>query len=184
MSDAYKQYWRSSVEDVPHLTGAASVMDLSDLNPVFETMGIPFSRLDVLDVGCGTGRLASICGSWVGCDINPAAVEYCRNRGLACFEIDGPDDLPVGDFDITVALSVFTHISREDRRAYMRAFNTEWVLADVIEGEEGGTPGVWRANVDDFLADSKKEGYAWGVSATNTAPSREVHRYYLFNKVR
>jgi SAM-dependent methyltransferase len=84
----------------------------------------PHSRL--LDVGCGTGLLAVTVegyladdGAYVGTDIGPEAVEYCRRRfrrpnfrfevsGMTTLPLETPDDA-TQQFDAACFYSVFTH---------------------------------------------------------------------------
>jgi SAM-dependent methyltransferase len=84
----------------------------------------PHSRL--LDVGCGTGLLAVTAeryladdGAYLGTDIGPEAVDYCRRRfrrsnfrfevsGMTTLPMATPDD-PAQLFDAACFYSVFTH---------------------------------------------------------------------------
>lgn len=79
----------------------------------------PDSR--VLDVGCGTGQLGtglvdvlSDRGCYVGTDIGPEAVAYCRRhfrRPNFRFHVNDMTRIPVADerFDFVTFFSVFTH---------------------------------------------------------------------------
>lgn len=71
----------------------------------------------VLDVGCGDGSgtgswLANRCGSYVGVDISPAAVEAARSRGLEARTIDDAAQLPFPEesFDAAVCTEVLEHL--------------------------------------------------------------------------
>ena len=84
----------------------------------------------VVDVGCGTGRLACQLvrrghQRYVGFDLVPAAVDYARNlcgrpdwRFAACdgLQIDVPDE----QADFVCFFSVFTHIAHEHTYLYFR----------------------------------------------------------------
>lgn len=149
MTDA--TYWNRGVGMVPIMTGAATLMDGADIREHAERLGFDLPFASVLDVGCGTGRLAQFthgdtpgAHSYIGCDIAADAVTYCRRAGLLAFVIAGPGDLPqsmrpatpafgelewvvlYGEerhrFDWVACLSVFTHIDQPARVAYLRAF--------------------------------------------------------------
>ncbi|MEK7765581.1 MAG: class I SAM-dependent methyltransferase [bacterium] len=72
--------------------------------------------LDILDVGCGTGaNLLAFrrFGAVTGCDISPAAVAFCRKRGIADAVVQPePDRLPFPDgrFDLITCLDVIEHV--------------------------------------------------------------------------
>lgn len=83
----------------------------------------PVAPLAVLDVGCGTGAnllALRVLGETAGCDVSPAAVEYCRARGLAGVVLQELDRLPFPEarFDLVTCLDVIEHI--EDDVAMMR----------------------------------------------------------------
>jgi SAM-dependent methyltransferase len=83
---------------------------------------VPISRANILDYGCGYGRLARLMYYFVdssqvyGVDPWERSIEECHNTGLIeHFNKSDflPDDLPVGDvkFDLAYAFSVYTHLS-------------------------------------------------------------------------
>tara|TARA_R110000751_G_scaffold41702_6_gene97607 strand:- start:1744 stop:2529 length:786 start_codon:yes stop_codon:yes gene_type:complete len=136
-----------------------TIKPLGGLNPYsvhFNTIGnrfkdllIEFARLnpnsDILDVGCGTGRLAkSLCsfldgGTYVGIDVNKRYVKYCSDtykRSNFAFErIDvnngefnpngaiEPQDFkfPYKDssFDISVSIALFNHMQAKSIYRYI-----------------------------------------------------------------
>jgi SAM-dependent methyltransferase len=67
----------------------------------------------VLDVGCGIGDFLSYRANTVGVDINPKAVEWCRQRGFEV-RIMAKDELPFPDnmFDGAVLDNVVEHIEK------------------------------------------------------------------------
>jgi SAM-dependent methyltransferase len=76
----------------------------------------------VLDAGCGTGRnLAEFgsLGSARGVDPSPAAIEFCRRRGLSGVTEAGIEALPFDDgaFDLILATDVLEHVERDDLAA-------------------------------------------------------------------
>jgi SAM-dependent methyltransferase len=102
----------------------------------------------VLDIGCGTGRLAAGLatqlaaggGRYLGFDVSKSAIAYCRRRfagepqlAFAHLDVRHPDYNPHGrqdelaavfpgadaDFDIALAASVFTHLRIEVVRRYL-----------------------------------------------------------------
>jgi hypothetical protein len=173
-------YWTvSDINAVPRMTGAASVLDASDMADVCGRLALWLPLIDVLDVGCGTGRLAKLCDGYLGVDIAPSAVAYCQREGLNAALITGPEDLPPGRRGLIACLSVFTHIDRAARRAYLAAFaqRSWWLLVDVIHGAEGGTVQLWQADRDWFLADLASAGYDV-VASTGGVGISDRHTYY------
>ena len=76
----------------------------------------------VLDAGCGTGRnLAEFgrLGTARGVDPSPAAIDFCRRRGLAGVTEAGIEALPFEDgaFDLILATDVLEHVERDDLAA-------------------------------------------------------------------
>jgi SAM-dependent methyltransferase len=172
-------YWDAGIDAVPRMTGAASVLDASDMTGVCERLGIALPLANVLDVGCGTCRLARICDGYIGTDIAPSAVAYCRRAGREALITHSPADLPMGPFGIVTCLSVFTHIDREARRAYLAAFaeRTARILVDVVHGDEGGDIRLWRADVSGFVEDLAVTGFV--VTATTPGVGiSAAHTYY------
>lgn len=152
-------------------------MDLRDMWPILEEFGITLGK--TLDVGCGTGRLAQICGEYQGVDISPSMVEYCKRAGIQAELIDGPFDLH-GEYEWVTCLSVFTHIPRSERRHYLERFGNiaPNLLVDIIPGEEGGSIALWQADVETFEADLKEHGFkVLGVHEC-ISPDGAFHRCY------
>jgi SAM-dependent methyltransferase len=96
-------------------------------------------RLDVLDVGCGTGRLYLAAspllgesGRYLGIDVNADDIEFCgqhysdsrvgflhlehANRAYATSQRSTFQPYPIedGSFDLATALSVWTHLNEAD----------------------------------------------------------------------
>ena len=83
------------------------------------------ARMEVLEVGCGVGRLAGVIAprvkGYTGFDIAPAMVEEARrkNEGLenVRFFVSGGLDLPMEakdrEYDLAFALAVFIHCPRD-----------------------------------------------------------------------
>jgi len=76
----------------------------------------------ILDAGCGTGRnLAEfgVLGAARGVDPSPAAIEFCRRRGLTGVSEAGIEELPFDDgaFDLILATDVLEHVERDDLAA-------------------------------------------------------------------
>lgn len=149
------------------------------MRPILEDLKISVPLGKILDVGCGTGRFSQICSEYQGVDISPSMVSYCKREGIPAKLIDGPKDIE-GDYEWVAALSVFTHIYREDRRDYLAAFSlvAPNLLVDIIPGEEGGSIGLTRAVVEDFDHDLDDFGYrVLGVNET-ISPDGASHRLY------
>lgn len=106
---------------------------------------------DVLDLGCGIGRMAvpltqylSPGASYAGVDVNRAGLRWCRRHIARIYpnftfhhvdynnplynpsgrKLPWSHPLPFapGSFDFIVATSVFTHLSRHDFKAFARQF--------------------------------------------------------------
>lgn len=172
---SYQAYWDVPIEDVPGMTGAAEVMDLSDIREVLDHFGLELG--DVIDVGCGTGRLAQACVSYRGFDVAPSMVEYARRQGLEANHVDDLD----GSAETICCLSVFTHISRPDRQGFLAQFAeiAPQLLVDILPGEDEGSIAVWKADPDNFEHDLEAAGYEIDGWYERRSPDQELHRYYL-----
>lgn len=171
-------YWDRGVANVPDMTGARHLLDARDLKTICEGFGLTIPLPNVLDIGCGTGRLARLCAGYHGVDIAPSAVDYCRARGIQADVISGPGDLPAGPFDLVTAISVCTHINREDRQALLIAIRarTTRVLVDIIPGDGSGDVSVWTAVPEEFEADLRAAGFDV-IDVVNYQWDMHVHRY-------
>lgn len=180
----YRGFWDVPVEDVPYKTGAATVMDCSDIKKVLSALHVSLEGKSVVDVGCGTGRMAQLCDSYLGFDVAPSMVAYAVKNHIPAVVIEGPDDLDGKTADMYLCLSVFTHIPRELRREYLTAFakNTDEVLVDILDGGEGGGIAAWYANSDDFEADLIDAGFLLFRSFKQGSPDGAGHRYYHARK--
>ncbi len=79
----------------------------------------PDRKLNVLDLGCGTGLLG-VClgrldGALIGVDISPRMIEQAHRHGLydrfhAVDLLDALRDTPAGTFDLVAALDVFSYV--------------------------------------------------------------------------
>jgi len=81
-------------------------------------------QMDVLEIGCGVGRLAQVCApqvrSYTGFDISAAMVEEARQKGVPggsarFFTGDGmnvPREAADRRYDLIFALAVFIHLPR------------------------------------------------------------------------
>lgn len=91
----------------------------------------PASR--ILDVGCGTGKLAEILlpylneqGCYYGSDIGKEGIEFCQQRYSRPnfhFRHSEADSIPIADqqFDMIVFFSVFTHTHADETASLLRA---------------------------------------------------------------
>lgn len=188
--NAYRDFWDVPVEQVPAKTGAAPVMDCSDIQDVLTNLDVTLAGKQVVDVGCGTGRMGKLCdpGRYLGFDIAPGMVKHARLKHWPAFLLDGPAHLatvmPSG-VDIILCLSVFTHLPRAERQAYLAAFavnEVEELLVDILDGEEGGSIAVWFADRDDFEADLAAAGFTEFDSYKRGSPDGAGHLYYHARK--
>jgi len=198
-------YWDRGIANVPMMTGAATLMageDILELANVFE---LDFPLPNVLDVGCGTGRLARFCAGYLGVDIAPSAIGWCKAHGITAEVIDGPFDLPQTFHDLercsdcqrldfvqqmaqsrppfewVVCLSVFTHVDRDERCAYLAAFaaRAPHLLVDIIPGDGSGNVALWTAQPAEFERDLVDAGFDVQGTYERLCPSGPTHRYYL-----
>lgn len=184
----YAAYWDQGVMNVPDMTGAKHLLDGRDLQSVFASLGMPARLSNVLDVGCGTGRMAQFCDGYTGVDIAPSMVNYCRNSGIEASVIAGPQDLDGGGiglgFEWVTCISVFTHIPRAERLMYLNEFYriAENVLVDIIAGDGAGDVALWTAAPDSFEEDCQAVGFQV-VGVVNHQWDLHVHRYYRLQRV-
>lgn len=172
-------FWNRGVDAVPSTTGALHVMAGEDVYALEGLLPFALPFGSVLDVGCGSGRLAQFCRTYRGVDLAQDAVDYCRRLGLDVSLTVTPSDLPRGPFELVTALSVFTHISHQARADYLRAFHRRApaVLVDILPGPLGGGIEAWYTPREAFEAMAFDEG--WRVTAaTDLQQPGYLHRYY------
>lgn len=176
-------YWHRGMAEVEWVTGATEVMDGHDLRELAAAFDMPYPFGAVLDVGCGTGRAAGHCRSYLGVDISPSCVEYCLMRGIAAQIIDGPQDLAdMMPCDLILCLSVFTHIAREEQQAYLARFAeiAPEVIVDVIPGDGSGSVPLWTTDLSQFRADIARAGFVVSGQCDRLDPSIGVPHHYLY----
>jgi SAM-dependent methyltransferase len=102
----------------------------ADLKNALRRIGVDFESFnDVLDFGCGCGRVmtymhnASIPQRFYGVDIDSEGIAWCqRNLEFGVFKHTQPDPpLPFApkQFDFIYAISVFTHLDEEYQFAWL-----------------------------------------------------------------
>jgi SAM-dependent methyltransferase len=88
----------------------------------------PASLRDLLDFGCGCGRIARHIPRLLpqarvsGIDIDASAVAWCAGHLEGDWQVSAPDppsDLAPGSFDVIYAVSVFTHLPEERQRRWI-----------------------------------------------------------------
>jgi SAM-dependent methyltransferase len=174
----YTEFWEGMARQykaqgqVYRTIGAATQADFVDASRVLYWGCVhnglrPESR--ILDIGCGTGRLAVALqdyirppGAYWGVDVSATLVEEARRtvvRPNFTFLVNEALPLPLPDrsLDFVVLFSVFTHLYVEDVVAFLREIRRlladsgrclATVLADPTIGEAAGTIGEMRHNVD------------------------------------
>ncbi len=127
-------------------SGRASAQSLRD---ALDRVGTPFESMrDVLDFGCGCGRVLR---HWErsgrarihGCDYNPLCVDWISTRlPWVSASVNGlrpPLPYADGSFDFVYALSVFTHLPLDLQEAWMaelhRVLRAGGILAMTTMGE-------------------------------------------------
>jgi len=86
-------------------------------------------QLQILDAGCGTGRLCRILerfGAVSGCDMSDDALECCRERGLTeVYKTDlNSAVFPLAAYDVITSIDTLYHRAIEDESAVLSRFHT------------------------------------------------------------
>ncbi|MCR9243426.1 MAG: class I SAM-dependent methyltransferase [bacterium] len=109
-------------------TGLEDFRTIGELFEMFADREIGSLR-SVLDFGCGCGRLLRWFGAALpdcelfGADVRQAAIDWCAAHLPGTYLGNGtapPLELPDASVELTVALSVFSHLSRAAGQAWMR----------------------------------------------------------------
>jgi SAM-dependent methyltransferase len=177
---SYRDFWTVPVDDVPAKTGAAGVMDCADIRDVLAHLDLDLSGKNVLDVGCGTGRLAQLCGEYIGFDVSESMVAYAQTHGVDAYVLKDPGNL-VGSYDIATCLSVFTHISGADRYRYLEEFRflASELLVDILPGKDGGSIAAWYTDPAEFELDLHDTGFDTIVDTyQRVSADGHTHLYY------
>jgi ubiquinone/menaquinone biosynthesis C-methylase UbiE len=110
---------------------------------------------DLVDIGCGSGRLATkltpngFTGNYLGTDVVPKLLDFARERCPEAFRFELVEGLtiPADDCsaDIVIVFSVFTHLRHEESYLYLREIHR--VLRPlgrvIISFVEFATPSHW-----------------------------------------
>jgi SAM-dependent methyltransferase len=109
-------------------SGVEDFRMLAELFELFAQRSITSVR-SVLDFGCGCGRALRWFQTALpqahlhGTDVRAASIAWCRENLAGTYCANGtlpPLPLPDASIDLTYALSVFSHLSREQNIAWMR----------------------------------------------------------------
>lgn len=134
MASEEVQRWRTGNSGVALLRQSVSFMNFAATNFCLVT-GRPFKNVNVLDFGCGWGRLIRLLAYFndpeysFACDAWDVSLEEFRSCGVeklvsSLLKSDHrPLRLPYDDnqFDLVYAFSVFTHLSEKSARACIDA---------------------------------------------------------------
>lgn len=130
----------------------------------------PESWASILDFGCGCGRivrwwaaLRDLCEIW-GCDYNPALIGWCQKHlsTFAKFCVNGdfpPLAFADNHFEIIYSYSVFTHLSVESQRPWMKELARVLKPGGFLLLTVHGKRAAWRAGFSaDLLKRLENEG--------------------------
>jgi len=84
-------------------------------------------NLDIIDVGCGTGKLLTILnkyGNAKGIDYSSKAIDYCKERGLKNVEVNDINEYKFEEsaFDLITCIDVLYHSGIEDDIKILKNF--------------------------------------------------------------
>jgi SAM-dependent methyltransferase len=144
---------------------------LKDIQTALTTVGAALHARDVLDFGCGCGRLAGAiietdaAVSYVGCDVDARAIAWCQahltpHRFLATTDRP-PLPFAAGSFDVIWCGSVFTHLDEERQFVWLdelaRLLRPGGVLLASVHGRES-----WRERLPSWAkAKLEKSGFLY-----------------------
>lgn len=106
--DEYKKHFELE-EDFWWFAGRRKI-----IQNIFKKFAIPDKKLNILDIGCGTGfnlKFFQTYGNSFGCDISEDALYYCQKRDLKKIACTDAEKLPYKDesFDLVTLLDVLYH---------------------------------------------------------------------------
>lgn len=167
----------AKAEHADRLIGGQEFPHGEDMLEVLDAFG---ARLQgrVVEIGCGVGRLATLCGDYTGYDVSPAFVGIAQSNGIDARL------LPVQDgerADWLVIAHVFPHITKPERREYLTTDIAPRLLVDICPGNKTlGWPLIYEDNPARFEEDLAEAG--WRVEGFHDRPEsdyRHWHRYFL-----
>jgi SAM-dependent methyltransferase len=86
---------------------------------------------DVLEIGCGVGRVgwgvASLCRSWIGCDVSGKMIRHARNRldgitnaSFVQLKQSGLKEIKSTSMDVVYCTNALPHLDQAERWLYVR----------------------------------------------------------------
>jgi len=158
----------------------------------------------MLDWGCGCGRLVEVFGHLVpnselyGCDIDPEAIDWCRNRlnniSFSAISPLPPTEYPDNLFDIVIGNSVLTHLTRDIQLLWLEELNRiirkDGLLLATVHGEFAALfqfqtkaksileTGIHDGSIDNTLGDIAPNGYYRATFQSQEYTRREFGKYF------
>ena len=85
----------------------------------------------ILDIGIGRGEMLTCMNNWgysnyLGVDISPSTITFCKSLGLNCMQVDDTTALLKendNSFDLITLLDVLEHVKKENTIDFLNALN-------------------------------------------------------------
>lgn len=130
-----------------------------------EKLALLVGETDVVEFGCGTGRLAGVFNNqhYLGLDISPKAIEIARrDNPRHQFELTDQNLMYHIKAETLLAHTVLLHIPDEALQGTINRFDTGRVLVNEIMGRSwrrDGEPPVFNRDREDYVEAFRLDGF-------------------------